>query len=207
LRAPLPHHRGYSPYSAVSNSRQRGYPRQGSLLFKRRERLWLRARTRSGSAFAGCAEAQRRPRSLIEQALGSPPPCCRFTPIELAQTAPWLLNSALLRSIRIPAARADPGPHGETSQRHFRCIRYAKIPSDLATAPAAHGCCGRELVQSKSKLRNFGRPRRFLYELFRCTLPTPLARACVPCRHGCNPATGEAIKIKASKKAAFRAAA
>ena len=82
--APLPHHRAYSPYSAVSNSWQRGCPRQGSLLFKRRERLRLRARTRSGSAFAGCAEAQRRPPSLIEQALGSAPPCCRFTLIELA---------------------------------------------------------------------------------------------------------------------------
>jgi hypothetical protein len=31
--------------------------------------LWLRARTGSGSAFAGCAVAQRRLRDLIEQVL------------------------------------------------------------------------------------------------------------------------------------------
>jgi hypothetical protein len=37
------------------------------LLFTRRERLRLRARTRSGSAFAGGAEAQRRPQGLIKQ--------------------------------------------------------------------------------------------------------------------------------------------
>jgi hypothetical protein len=43
------------------------HPRQGSLLLKRRGRLWLRARTRSGSAFAGCAEAQRCLQALIEQ--------------------------------------------------------------------------------------------------------------------------------------------
>jgi hypothetical protein len=43
------------------------HSRQGSLLFKRRERLWLRARSRSGSAFAGCAEAQRCLQGLVEQ--------------------------------------------------------------------------------------------------------------------------------------------
>jgi hypothetical protein len=43
--------------------------RQGSLLFPRRERLRLRARTRSGSAVAGCAGAQQRLQSLIEQVL------------------------------------------------------------------------------------------------------------------------------------------
>jgi len=43
------------------------HPRQGPLLFKRRERLRLHARPRSGSAFTGCAVAQRRLQGLIEQ--------------------------------------------------------------------------------------------------------------------------------------------
>jgi hypothetical protein len=43
------------------------HPRQGSLLFPRRKRLWFRVRTRSGSAFAGGAVAQRCLQGLIEQ--------------------------------------------------------------------------------------------------------------------------------------------
>jgi intracellular sulfur oxidation DsrE/DsrF family protein len=68
--------------------------RQGSLLIPRRGRLRLRGRTSSGSAFAGCAVAQRRLQGLVEEVLlvgaallslhahrkGQSAPCCGIRP-------------------------------------------------------------------------------------------------------------------------------
>src|SRR5262245_29494144 len=44
-------------------------PRQGSLLLLRRGRLWLRDRSSSGSAAAGCAVAQLHLQILVEEVL------------------------------------------------------------------------------------------------------------------------------------------
>src|SRR5579871_2261143 len=55
-------------------------------------------------------------------------PCCRFTPIELAQTAPWLLNSALRRTVRCTAttASADSSPPVRCRCRHPAPVRPEK---------------------------------------------------------------------------------
>jgi len=63
-------------------------------------------------------------RAWSNRSCWSPPPCCRFTPIELAQTAPWLLNSALRRTIRCPATTASAD---SSSPVRCRCRHPAPV--------------------------------------------------------------------------------
>jgi len=78
------------------------------LLIKRRERLRLRARTRSGSAFAGCAEAQRHDQGLIEQ-------------VQLVTAALLPLHAHRVGPDCSLAAEFGPSPDGTPSDYYGLC--------------------------------------------------------------------------------------
>ena len=88
-------------------------------------------------------------RASSKRSLWSPLPCCRFTPIELARTAPWLLNSAL----RSPLRRRLLRPR-LTSPRSSGAVAAALLR--IAPAFARAGRRSAEISQGKTLLLRSG---------------------------------------------------
>src|SRR5215470_10090594 len=107
--------------------------RQGSLLFPRRERLWLPVRTRSGSAFAGCAVAQRRLQGLIEQILLVAAALLPLHAHRVGSDCSLLLNSALRRTIRRPATTS--------AHRVPLPASCSGSPGEAQRSPRVRRCC------------------------------------------------------------------